>query len=260
MRIAILYICTGKYSVFFDVFYKTSEKYFLSGVEKTYFVFSDNQELAMYDKVSFHFKECEGFPKDSLFRFRTFLTVEQELQNYDYVFFFNSNMKFVEEVDAEILPTEQDGWLCCLDAEYEKYYPHPCFFPYERNKKSLAYVPRGLSKYRYYHAGVNGGRVKEYMEFSRTLMKNIEDDYNRGIVAVYHDESHVNKFFSEHSCKSLYSEYGAAEGTSLEKDAKLIITDKTKYDAYFNKGRSSSIGGKLKKSYKLILHIIKWYI
>lgn len=31
MRIAILYICTGKYNVFWGGFYKSSEKYFLSG-------------------------------------------------------------------------------------------------------------------------------------------------------------------------------------------------------------------------------------
>ena len=260
MKIAILYICTGKYHVFFHDFYESSEKFFLSGVEKTYFVFSDNRDFENLDKVSFHYKECEGFPKDSLFRFRTFLTIEQELQEYDYVFFFNSNMKFVKEVNEKILPTEKDGWLCCLDAEYEKHYPHPSFYPYERNRNSLAFIPRGLTRYRYYHAGVNGGRVKEYIEFSRNLMENIEDDYNHGIVAIYHDESHVNKYFSEHPCKSLYTEYGAAEGTHDEKDAKLIILDKTKYDSYFNKGRSNSPCGKLMKAYRLVIHIVKWYI
>lgn len=259
MRIAVLYICTGKYHIFFKNFYESCEKYFIPASEKTYIVFSDYDELSRYDKVSFHHKECEGFPNDSLFRFRTFLTAEEELKKYDYVFFFNSNMQFVAPVDESILPDPEAGNLCCLDADYDKRYPHPCFFPYERNKKSLAYIPRGLKQYRYYHAGLNGGRTKEYLEFCKTLNKNIATDYQNGIVAIYHDESHVNKYFSEHSCSSLHEEYGTAEGSPNEKKAKIILVDKTKYSNYFNKGRSTSFWGKMKKMFWMVKHIISWY-
>lgn len=260
MKIALLYICTGKYHIFFKDFYESCEKYFIPEAEKTYFVFSDHQELARYDRVRFVHKECEGFPNDSLFRFRTFLTVESELEAFDYVFFFNSNMQFVTPVDKSVLPKENDGYLCCLDADYDKIYPHPCFYPYERRKQSLAYVPRGLKQYRYYHGGVNGGRTKEYLGMCRTLMENIEKDYQNGIIALYHDESHINKFFTERSCLSLHGEYGTAEGSPNEKDAKLIIVDKTKFSAYFNKGRSTSIWGKMKKMLWMAKHIISWYL
>lgn len=43
-KIAILYICTGKYDIFWEDFYKTSEKYFLNNSEKHYFVFTDAQD------------------------------------------------------------------------------------------------------------------------------------------------------------------------------------------------------------------------
>lgn len=260
MKIAILYICTGKYYVFFDKFYKSCQKYFLPNVEKTYFVFSDHDELSQYNYVVFTHKECEGFPNDSLFRFRTFLMREKELYNYDYVFFFNSNMEFVDYVDESILPTEEDGNLCCLNADYDKHYPHPSFYPYERNKKSVAYIPPGNSIYRYYHAGVNGGRVKEYLDMCKTLLLNIEKDMENGIVAIYHDESHINRYFFDHPCKSLHSEYGTAEGSPNENNAKLILVDKTKYSSYFNKGRSTSFWGKTKIVFWLIKHIVSWYL
>lgn len=259
MKIAVLYICTGKYHIFFKDFYKSSEKFFIPEAEKSYFVFSDHKELAEYAKVRFIYKECEGFPNDSLFRFRTFLTVEKELLEYDYVFFFNSNMQFMSSVDKNILPGEKDGYLCCLDAEYDKVYPHPCFYPYERRKESAAYVPRGLGKYRYYHAGVNGGRVKEYLEMCRTLKKRINSDYSKGIVALYHDESHVNKYLTEHQCLSLSEAYGTAEGSPNENKAKIIIVDKTKFSSYFNKGRSTTLWAKVKKTIWLMKHIIYWY-
>lgn len=260
MRIAILYICTGKYHVFFDDFYKSCECFFLPNVEKTYFVFSDHSELADVEHVKFYFKECEGFPNDSLFRFRTFLLAEKELQEYDYVFFFNSNILFVALVDDSILPGVKDGYLCCLDADYDKVYPNPCFYPYERRKQSNAYVPRGKKTYRYYHAGVNGGRSKEYLEMCRTLKENIEEDNKKGIIALYHDESHINKYFTEHNCMGLHEEYGTAEGSPNQKNAKIIIVDKTKYSSYFNKGRSTSLWGKIKKTAWFIKHIISWYI
>lgn len=259
-KIAILYICTGRYHIFFRDFYESCERYFLPDAEKTYFVFSDHKELAENRNVRFMYKECEGFPNDSLFRFRTFLAVEEELKAYDYIYFFNANMKFTAPVDEIVLPGAKDGNLCCLDADFDKRYPHPCFYPYERRKESLAYVPRGLRQYRYYHAGVNGGRAEEYLAMCKALKANIEEDYRNGIVAIYHDESHVNKYFSEHPCLSLHCEYGAAEGSPGQKDAKLIIVDKTKYSADFNKGRSTSLWGKVKKAFWLAGHIISWYI
>lgn len=260
MKLAILYICTGKYSIFFNDFFESSEKFFLPGVEKTYFVFSDHKELSNYKNVHFTYKDCEGFPLDSLFRFRTFLTVESQLLEYDYVFFFNSNMQFVDFVDESILPEEKDGYLCCLDAGYELVYPHPCFYPYERNRKSTAYIPRGLKEYHYYHAALNGGRPAEYLAMCRQLNESILSDYNHGIVAIYHDESHLNKYFSGHACKRLSPIYGVAEGDGAAQNAKLVIVDKTKYDSYFNKGRKNSIWGKVLKTVKRVNHILKWYL
>ena len=107
---------------------------------------------------------------------------------------------------------------------------------------------------------MNGGRSKEYLEMCRTLKKNIENDYQKGLVALYHDESHVNKFFTDHQCLSLHGEYGTAEGSANEKDAKIIIVDKTKFSSYFNKGRSTSMWGRIKKSFWMLGHIISWYL
>ena len=45
MKIGILYICTGKYEIFWKDFYLTCEKYFISEAEKHYFIFTDITEL-----------------------------------------------------------------------------------------------------------------------------------------------------------------------------------------------------------------------
>ena len=91
MKVAILYICTGKYKKFFNGFYDSCEKFFLTNYNKTYFVWTDDGRIANgLNNVYIYFKECEGFPADSLFRFEMFLQAEMELRNFDFVYFINS--------------------------------------------------------------------------------------------------------------------------------------------------------------------------
>lgn len=40
-----------------------------------------------------------------------------------------------------------------------------------------------------------------------TLAVNIREDFNNGIVACVHDESHINRYFRDHPCKILTKEY-----------------------------------------------------
>ena len=138
MKIAILYICTGKYNVFFKDFYESCEKFLLKNAEKTYFVFSDDDKLSKYPKVYFVYTECKGFPFDSLFRFEMFLQVKDQLNQFDYVYFMNSNALFLKPVDDEILPDRTGLAMGIHPGKRER--QHPMFYPYERNRKSLSYV------------------------------------------------------------------------------------------------------------------------
>lgn len=261
MKIAVLYICTGKYNQFWDGFYKSSEEYFLKGkANKEYFVFTDNMELSTDSHVHLHYRECQGFPYDSLFRFDLFLSIENEIESFDYIFFFNANMQFVKPVGEEILPTEKDGNLAAV------LHPlilrrHYFFYSYERNKKSLAYIPLVRHhQYHYYMGSLNGGRAKEYLELVRTCAKNTRVDYDNGIIAMVHDESHLNRYLFDHKCKALPPSYAYPEGKSMKYAPIILIRDKVKLDQYFNKGRDSSKWGKARMVLKLIHRAILWLI
>lgn len=262
MRIGILYICTGKYNQFFSGFYESSEKYFLRNqAQKHYFVFTDDMQLSNAGNVTLIKKECKGFPFDSLFRFEMFFEKKKELQNFDYLFFFNSNTLFLQPVNEEILPKEQDNFL--VGARWpgkRKPFNHPMFFPYERRKISSAYIEPFKKSHIYFMGGINGGRAKEYIEMIETLAENIQSDLKKGIVAKVHDESHINKYFREHNCKTLTNEYCWPEEWACDFEPKIIFRDKVKVDAYFNKGRDHSFKGKVFKAIKVIQHAIQWYI
>lgn len=262
MKVAILYICTGKYNQFFSGFYESCEKYFLKDIASVdYFVFTDEISLSTASNVHLIERQCQGFPLDSLFRFDMFLQVEKELVKFDYLFFFNSNMLFVAPVGREILP-EKEGLCAVL---HPGYYRKPNFlYPYERNKKSTAYIdPPKLfqhKKYSYYMGSLNGGKTEAYLEFIRTCSENTHKDYNQGLVAMVHDESHLNKYLSERKCLALSPAFAFPEGWHLPFSPKLLIRNKVRIDPYFDKGRDHSLKGKIKKGIGIFKRAISWYL
>ena len=50
MKILFLYVCIGKYVVFWKDFFLSVEKYVLTDCEKHYFVFTDSKKFGMARK------------------------------------------------------------------------------------------------------------------------------------------------------------------------------------------------------------------
>lgn len=263
MKVAILYICTGKYNQFFNGFYESCEKYLLKSIARLeYYVFTDDMNLSPANNVHLIKKEWAGFPADSLFRFDMFLQVKGELEKADYIYFFNSNAELKAPIGTEILPLNGEKLVGAEWPGKRKPFKHPAFYPYERNKYSLAYIsPWEPKAYLYFMGGINGGVAADYLEMTETLSKNIRKDYEKGIVALVHDESHINKYFRSHDCKILTAEYCfPEEWITGDFSPKIIFRDKVKVDPYFNKERDHSLKGKLKKAVEVVCRAIQWYI
>lgn len=258
-RIGILYICTGRYNKFFKDFYSSCERFFLPEYDKHYYVWTDDNSISSYsNRVHVFYKECAGFPYDSLFRFEMFMAAEELLAQEDYLYFFNSNAEFKQYVGEELLPNESGLIAAYWPGKRQRQWS--ALYPYERNKSSLAYIPPFHGPYRYYMAGINGGSTEEYMQMVRTLAKNIRTDYNNGIIAMVHDESHINAYLRNHPCKIIGSEYCWPEEWKTNSIPKIVFRDKVRIDNYFNKGRDHSFVGKIKRAYRLFKRVISWYI
>lgn len=260
-RVGILYICTGKYNYFFRDFYSSSEKYFLPECEKTYFVFSDDEKLTDASNVKIIKKECLGFPLDSLFHFDFFLQQKTELEGCEYIFYFNSNIQFLKEVGENFLPTAEDGYL--IGEEWPAWIgTNPMYFPYERRKQSLAYIEPRKPPYHYFMGGIIGGRSKEFLQMSEVLAKNIQNDYERGIIARFHDESHVNRYFRDHKCKILPPEFSMPEEWITNQTVFSKLRDKAKLSNSFDveKGRSKSFTKRVLNYLNKQIIALKWYL
>ena len=160
LNISILYICTGKYSMFWRDFYESTQKYFLpnSNYELHYFVFTDELSLPYEDKpyVNKIYQVALEWPYITLLRFEIF---------------------------------------------------KKCF---------------------------NGGVASEYMAMIDELEMRVRKDLNNDIIAVYHDESHLNKYATEHlnEIKILSPSYGYIEGMGLPFPQKIIMLNKNKFGGH----------------------------
>lgn len=194
-RVAVLYLCTGQYVRFWPEFYDNVRRNFLPECRLEFIVFTDAERLSpIASDVRVVPEPARPWPEPTLFRYQTFLRVESVLREYDFLFFLNANVICARAVSgAEILPREEQGEKLVVVT-------HPGFFDrpaseatYERDPRSTAHVSIAESGV-YVCGGINGGTTDAFLSMAQTLADRISADYDRGVVALWHDESHLNRY------------------------------------------------------------------
>lgn len=235
-KVGILYICTGKYDIFWKDFYLSCEKYFLDDCEKHYYVFTDSKKIYDSDKndrIHVIYQEQLPWPLATLLRFHIFNKNEKLYKNDDYLFFMNANLLFVDKISSEEFLPESDNLLF---VQHPGMYGKNRFsYTYDRNKKSTAYIPRGKGKY-YVQGALIGGCKKNFLEMSHKLEDNINIDLKNNVIALWHDESQINKYiinrkdFKLLTPAYLYPEGGYDNLKGIK--PKIIIRDKNNYGGH----------------------------
>jgi histo-blood group ABO system transferase len=191
-KIVLNLIATNKYINFLDVVCPTIEKFFFLGSEITVLVHTNldlPEGIQNYSRIKFIKNpiEHENWPFTTLKRFHYFLSSREILNNHDYCFYVDVDSEFIKIISEEILPTS--GMIGTI---------HPCLFngpgTPDRNPKCLAYIPKG-SNNRYFCGGFFGGSTPEFIQMSEKIKSNIDSDLSNGVIAVWHDESHLNRYF-----------------------------------------------------------------
>lgn len=265
--IGVFYICTGRYTVFWRDFYLSAEKFFLPNFEKHYFVFTDAPDIDFESenpRIHRFYQETLEWPYPTLLRFHIFLKAEKEAGQMDYLFFINANAEFVKPVDEEmILPRKERGENLVV-GQHPDFFNSPRYeYPYDRNPFSTAFIPFWKGKV-YVAGGINGGTANEYLKMCRILKKHTDKDLSRKIIAIWHDESHLNKYIVSHPHYRLLPPafvYICADGVSYPFEPIVIMRDKEKYfdtstfKSYGRKDESPKLIRKI--NYKIIHYLWK---
>jgi histo-blood group ABO system transferase len=126
-------------------------------------------------------------------------------------------MRFVDYVGEEILGTK----VATI---------HPLFYDkqraelvgYEGRLASKAYISPEKGT-RYYAGGFFGGTKNEFLSMAAELAGCIDEDLKNGVIAKWHDESHLNRYFADHPpAIELTPSYCYPEGMSLPFKPKLL--------------------------------------
>jgi histo-blood group ABO system transferase len=186
-NVILLIIATNKYVDFVDQLLHSVEANFLNDHQVSILFFTNQKIEKKYKNVKIVPIEHEPWPMPTLKRYNYFLSEKKYISQFDYCFYIDADMKIFDTVGEEILgdlvATQHPG----------QFFKFPDEFSYERRKQSTAYVPYGTGTM-YYAGGFNGGRPEHFLKMSKTIVKNVEKDFQNNLIATWHDESHMNKY------------------------------------------------------------------
>lgn len=113
--------------------------------------------------------------------------IESDIRHHsNYVFCFDVDQEFRGRFGSEALGDS----VALLHAHFYKLPKER--FTYDKNPKSKAYMESGDY---YYHAAIFGGLWENVKNLTDTCYWSIMEDKRAGVEALWHDESHLNKYF-----------------------------------------------------------------
>lgn len=126
-----------------------------------------------------------GWPAATLYRYHVLLERQEEIRG-DWLFLLDADMRFEGQIGPEILgdlvAVEHPGYAGGIAAE----------LPYEYRPESVARV-RPREGTTYFAGGLVGGERGRFLDLAGRIVAAIDEDDRRGVVARWHDESHLNR-------------------------------------------------------------------
>ena len=198
MKVAIIFIGTNRYLDFLPSYYENIEKYFLPNSEKTIFAFTDGELDDTPDNIKVYHQEHLEWPYITLKRFEIINKARADLDSMDWLVFLDADTRVVDTVTEEEFFSDKPYFGVHHPCHALKMQPHTEYpGAFETNTNSRAGVTEEDDTSMYYQGCLWGGRVPEVLDMIEELDSRVEEDLSNDVIAVWHDESQLNKFYSE---------------------------------------------------------------
>ena len=239
--VGLIVIATSRYTCFVPDLIASARRHFLPGAaDVRYFVCTD-RPAEIPPGVTALPVEHRPWPYATLLRYHHVVRHAGAFADCDFLFQCDADMRFVADTEGDLLPTGGSG---LVGVEH----PGFCWMPsgwdrlrqrlgwevrrgrgrrgsYETDPRSLAAVAEHEGEV-YYAGGFAGGTREAYLALVRTLADRIDRDLAREIIAVWHDESHLNRYFIDHPPHRLDPRYCHPESWQLPYPRILVALDK----------------------------------
>jgi histo-blood group ABO system transferase len=201
MKVLLHIIATNKYDRYIPGIIESARKYFLTDQEVKFVVYTDSEDFINSedpDLVAFKISH-EPWPGPTLKRFHYFSLAMDLIKENDLSFYIDVDSLFVKNIGISDLGISDnfEGMIGTLHPGYYGDRGTPEYRP-----ESLAYIPFEVNNM-YFCGGFFGGSSLEFAKAISTMRDNIDSDFARGIIAIWHDESHLNRYFVDNKPKSI---------------------------------------------------------
>jgi hypothetical protein len=201
-KVTLNLIATNNYTVFLGDIIESARSMFVSDCELMFIVYTNSdQEFDSPDIKKVHI-DNEPWPMPTLKRFHYFISAKKEILESDFSFYIDVDSIFRKPLTLSDMIKSDIGLIGTLHPGFvlvETW--NPLGTP-ELNPRSRAFIEVGKNKH-YFCGGFFGGDSNSFIKMSEKIKENIDLDLNDGIIAIWHDESHINRYFMDNPPDSI---------------------------------------------------------
>ena len=249
--IGLYSIFIGDYTIYYEDYIQNMVKYFMPKYKKIFYIVTDDKNLKTYNQnIQFYYTEKIGYPYETLYRYKYFLQFTNI--EADIIYFLQSNARCYTYINDDILP-DLSGYIFTLHAWQMQLSYHN--YTYDKNINSTAFIDITQNKQYVYIGGrFHGGLKNKFIEMYKLLDNNISIDEQNDYIALWHDESHLNKFVNDNlSCNAkllnifyhIPEEFVDNINEQNKQEIKIIYLNKEKNDNVRNYKPENPISGKI---------------
>jgi hypothetical protein len=223
-RVMVVTLASGNYQRMGVEMLESAATYFCRACNLTLLLMTDQHDgvPGLGGRLTVHHVPWRPWPQSTISKCADVHQIDALVRAHDFVLFLDADMAFVSEVTLEDVwgeyvavehpyyPRNARGWCgqwggdpdSTGRAGFDRHGKFTfCQYPYERNPRSLAYIPTQYGKdgpgwtsgNAYYLQGaLFGGTGVRFSQLCATMAANVAADAAAGIVAQFHDESHLN--------------------------------------------------------------------
>ncbi len=183
--VAVCITATGRYLDYALEFIHSAEKFFLKKHSVDFFIFSDG--ISEYpSSIKYFYWPQLGWPLDTMQRTAAYICYEKEFIDYEWVFAVDADTLCVDEIGDEILGATVGVLHGGFTEGRGTWESNPC---------SAAFVPEDMRR-RYFAGGFFGGERDRFFAICHACQFSQIRDQENEYLAVWHDESHLNRYFA----------------------------------------------------------------
>lgn len=223
-KVAIALVATGPYNDLLPGALQSIRENLLPRHERRLIIFTDDPHITGADVSAYQIPHLK-WPCNTLFRYNYLRHAKDELLQADVVMYIDVDMLVATPVELpELLPpgavyfgVESPWWP-------------PGQGTFETDPRSTAWFdPTGRDTQTYWQACFWGGRAGSVLAMIDMLADRVVEDLDKGVVAVWHDESHLNRFYVEnkHEVHTLPPAFAYPSWENFDYAPRILHIDKS---------------------------------